>query len=158
MGDISNEPSMEEILSSIKKIIAEDSVGKVAPRRAVPAPSEPVEEVAVETPVVQPVADPVPSIEAAEDDVLELTQNAPDTAMETNPDLVSTVTAEASRSALASLSRMVVKPETHGSDTLEGLVRDMLRPMLKEWLDANLPSVVESVVAKEVARISGRTL
>jgi uncharacterized protein len=158
MGDISNEPSMEEILSSIKKIIAEDSVGKVAPRRAAPPRDEMVEESAAEAPVVQPVADPVPSVDAAEDDVLELTQNAPDTAMETTPDLVSTVTVEASRSALASLSKMVVKPEVHGSDTLEGMVRDMLRPMLKEWLDANLPAVVESVVAKEVARISGRSL
>jgi uncharacterized protein len=49
-----------------------------------------------------------------------------------------------------------VRPEVTGSDTLEGLVREMLKPMLKDWLDANLPDVVERVVAKEVSRITGR--
>ena len=38
--------------------------------------------------------------------------------------------------------------------TLESLMRDILRPMLKEWLDENLPSVVERMVEKEIARIS----
>ena len=38
--------------------------------------------------------------------------------------------------------------------TIEALVRDMLRPMLKEWLDENLPSVVERMVEKEIARVS----
>jgi len=38
--------------------------------------------------------------------------------------------------------------------TIEALVRDMLRPMLKEWLDENLPGVVERMVEKEIARIS----
>jgi uncharacterized protein len=57
---------------------------------------------------------------------------------------------------LASLSKMVVKTDPANPDTLEGLVRDMLRPMMKEWLDAHLPEVVERVVAQEVARISGR--
>jgi cell pole-organizing protein PopZ len=71
-------------------------------------------------------------------------------------EIVSPVAAAASRSALDSLSALIVKPEVTGSDTLEGMVREMLRPMLKEWLDANLPDVVERVVSKEVARISGR--
>jgi cell pole-organizing protein PopZ len=53
---------------------------------------------------------------------------------------------------------MVVKPEVAGSDTLEGVVRDMLKPMLKDWLDANLPEIVERMVAQEVARISGRSV
>lgn len=38
--------------------------------------------------------------------------------------------------------------------TVEALIRDMLRPMLKEWLDENLPAVVERMVEKEIARIS----
>jgi hypothetical protein len=38
--------------------------------------------------------------------------------------------------------------------TIDALVRDMLRPMLKEWLDENLPHVVERMVEKEIARIS----
>jgi cell pole-organizing protein PopZ len=38
--------------------------------------------------------------------------------------------------------------------TLDGLMREMLRPMLKEWLDEHLPAVVERMVEKEIARIS----
>ena len=50
----------------------------------------------------------------------------------------------------------MVKPEVSGSDTLEGMVRDMLRPMLRDWLDANLPAIVETMVAKEIDRITGK--
>jgi uncharacterized protein len=53
---------------------------------------------------------------------------------------------------------MLVKPKVEGNDTLEGLVREMLKPLLREWLDAHLPAVVERIVAQEVARISGRSL
>ena len=62
----------------------------------------------------------------------------------------------ATRGPLEVLSRMVVKPEVPGSDSLEGLVREMLKPMLSEWLDANLPRLVEEMVAREIARITGR--
>ena len=154
MGDVSAEPSMEDILSSIKRIIAEDveSGGTSAKRRRVVAP---------------------PAIDDAEDDVLELNEPAPDAvpmamsspvAVEAQAEpaekpmdkIVSEVTEEASRAPLASLSRLVVKPETAGSDTLEGLVREMLKPMLRDWLDANLPGMVEQMVAKEIARITGQ--
>jgi uncharacterized protein len=41
-----------------------------------------------------------------------------------------------------------------GETSLEGLTRDLLRPMLKEWLDAKLPGLVEAMVAKEIERIT----
>ena len=158
MTDISNEPTMEDILSSIKKIISEDSAKVLAaprPRRGG----------AREETATQPVADPQTSDAADEEDVLELTE----TSLELEPvaeasvapapiELVSPNAEVASRSALDALSALIVKPETHGTDTLEGLVREMLRPMLREWLDANLPQVVEGLVQKEVARISGKSL
>jgi uncharacterized protein len=50
----------------------------------------------------------------------------------------------------------VVKPEVSGADTLEGMVREMLKPMLRDWLDANLPRLVEEMVAREISRITGR--
>ena len=50
----------------------------------------------------------------------------------------------------------MIKPDAGSDGTLEGLVRDMLRPMLAEWLDANLPELVEAMVAKEIARITGQ--
>lgn len=146
---------MEEILSSIKRIIAEENDA--------PAPRARRGRVAAAI--------------AADDDseVLELTETAPDTAGLPAPELppvpadlaprtaapreelISASTAEASRQALAALSRLIVKPDEPAADnTLEGLVREMLRPMLKEWLDTRLPDIVNAAVEREVARISGR--
>ena len=41
-----------------------------------------------------------------------------------------------------------------GGMTIEAMIREMLRPMLKDWLDENLPALVERTVEKEIARIS----
>jgi uncharacterized protein len=147
VGDVSNEPSMEEILSSIKRIIAEDSEASLAPPRNRRAAA------------VQPVADPLPDVEESpsEDEVLELTETvAAEPVAETKPALVSPATAEASRSSLAALSALIVRPEVTGTDTLEGLVREMLKPMVAEWLEARLPDVVERMVAQEIKRITER--
>ena len=177
MAEANSEPTMEEILSSIKKIIADDadkSLVATRPRRAAPREASHDElgnvvsiggprrdddvleltEMAQEEVVITPMQAP-PLVVAAS--VAPAPQPVP-SAVVASPDaeIVSPVTVAASRSALQSLSSLVVKPEVTGSDTLEGMVRDMLRPMLKDWLDANLPEVVERVVAKEVARISGR--
>ncbi|PTS89820.1 DUF2497 domain-containing protein, partial [Sphingomonas sp. HMWF008] len=70
--------------------------------------------------------------------------------------ILSERTAEATRGPLDALSRMIVKPDVAGSDTLEGMVREMLRPMLRDWLDANLPAMVETMVAREIERITSK--
>ncbi|MDB5701347.1 MAG: hypothetical protein JWL66_1546 [Sphingomonadales bacterium] len=75
---------------------------------------------------------------------------------EEKPPLVSQAALEASRSSIATLSALIVKPTVAGSDTLEGLVREMLKPMLAEWLDQRLPDVVERLVAQEISRITAR--
>ncbi|WP_442681183.1 DUF2497 domain-containing protein [Sphingomonas sp. ASY06-1R] len=69
--------------------------------------------------------------------------------------IISGETAQASKAALAALSGMSIDPRA-ADNTLDGLVRELLRPMLKEWLDANLPDLVERVVTREVARAIGR--
>ncbi|MBN8814558.1 MAG: DUF2497 domain-containing protein [Sphingomonas sp.] len=174
MGDVSAEPSMEDILASIKRIIAEDAENGATirtRRRPAPVPVEDFvddddvlelseqapEPVAAQPIEPQPVAEPAPmpmspppAAVAAEPVVVAAAPATP--APET---IVSPQTAEASRAKLDSLSRLVVKPDTAGADTLEGLVREMLRPMLSDWLDRNLPEIVESMVAKEIARITG---
>lgn len=156
---------MEDILSSIKKIIAEDSAKPQGFTRTRGLPEE--EAVEIETPVADSyVAEADIADVDVDDEILELTQSAPadmpafeqPAAPAAEAPILSTVAVEASRHALASLSKMVVKPEVAGSDTLEGVVRDMLKPMLKDWLDANLPEIVERMVAQEVARISGRSV
>lgn len=180
---------MEDILSSIKRIIAEDSdtalsgprvkrsVGlsplnrgergeRVEPvedaddvleltdpvavepvpertERASPAPPEPV----APKPVPPKSVPPVATVAKAKSDPMPA---------EAKPKLVSETTEEASRSSLAALSALIVKPDVAGSDTLEGLVRQMLQPMLAEWLNANLADIVERQVAQEIARISAR--
>lgn len=90
--------------------------------------------------------------ELSEDEVLELTEYA-DTPEEDT--IVSDSVASAAVESLQLLNQMVVRPDA-GSMTLEGLVRDMLRPMLKEWLDSHLPAIVEQVVAREIARLTAK--
>ena len=204
---MSKEPSMEEILSSIKRIIAEDS-GEApapaarAPRRGgraardadfdeepakpaakAPAPSfdlpaddlgfddeadadedEGILELTDEAdftppPVQAPVAQPAPAPRAADRRVPPPRAAAPAPAAEAaDPDAMLSLASEvATRQALSSLSHLLVKPtDPQADNTLEGLVREMLRPMLKEWLDSNLPQLVETLVAREISRISGR--
>ncbi len=134
MGDIQQDPSMEEILASIKRVIREDNRVPAPPRAAKRA--------------VQPVAPEVP-----EDDVLELDQP-----MDAPAALASADAVAASRQSLAALSnaRPPATPAASEGGPLEAAVRDMLRPMLKEWLDENLPKIVEELVTREISRISGR--
>ena len=132
MGDVQTDPSMEEILASIKRVIAED--GRSAAARSRRAPVEP-----------SPIA--------PEDDVLEL-----DDPVTEEGGLLSSDAAASSRARLASLSSLRGRGGTIADPgPLEALVREMLRPMLKEWLDENLPEIVESLVTREIARITGRS-
>jgi len=156
MGDVNHEPTMEEILASIKKIIAEDNH---------PAASRPV------AMANRPVREPIEA--SADDEVLELTEAVEpgslgrrDSSLSPAPAsddtlLVSEDAARASREAFAALSAAVMPsasaPGAIGEHTLEWQVRDKLRPMLKKWVDANLPGIVEQMVAGEIKRISGRS-
>lgn len=138
------EPSLEEILASIKKVIAEDGRKPRRPAPARPAPA-PVRQ---ERPV---------------DDVLELndTIDAHDTADADDAALIGPAGQQSMRESLAMLATLTqpgVSPQIvrSGETSLEGMVREMLRPMLAEWLDRNLPEIVETLVAKEIGRITGR--
>lgn len=161
---MSGEPSMEHILSSIKRIIAEDgeaAAGERRERRPMRMPlSEPVTQQAEDEDVLElsePMADSNPDNGEIMADMPEAIVPEAETETEdTPPELISPQAAAASKTSLDTLSRLVVRPEVTGSDTLEGMVRDMLKPMLAEWLDANLPQIVDSQVAREIARITGR--
>jgi cell pole-organizing protein PopZ len=134
MGDIQQDPSMEEILASIKRVIAEDSrVPGVAARARRGVPAEPPP--------------------ASEEDVLELDDPVPE-----NPGLMSSDAAAASRERLAALSALRQREIPADTGPLEAVVREMLKPMLKEWLDEHLPAIVEQLVTREIARITGRSL
>jgi cell pole-organizing protein PopZ len=70
-----------------------------------------------------------------------------------NDTLVSEATAAAIAAAFSSLSSALSQQTVARSMTIEELVREMIRPMLKEWLDANLPLMVEKAVKTEIERI-----
>jgi uncharacterized protein len=183
MGDVSGEPTMEDILASIKKIISEDTDRKIAPpvarrgdarddvdagpRIATSAPELTPEEDILDLteasiepePIatIPQIAEPAPveSAQPAARPVPPLSTIMPTPAKRPDP-LLSTDTVAATRNSLEALSAMIVRPAVPNSDTLEGLVAELLKPMLKEWMDANLPELVERIVQQEVARITGR--
>ncbi len=171
-----HEPSMEEILASIRRIIAEDNE---APEAAA--------EVGASAASAQASADESP--EAGSDDVLELTEVVeeeqtvansaeapasngaePDFKLEAEPPrdeaasageqerLISAASAAAS---VAALSQLVARPRDRGAElplgemnrTLEDMVRELIRPMLKTWIDDNLPPLVERLVREEITRL-----
>jgi len=149
MADLSAEPSMEDILSSIKRIIAEE--GEPPRKRPAPAPSREVLELSEALPEEEATA-PMPMTPRSP---ARPVAAAPATASSASA-IASPQTAAATRGALDSLARLMVKPEPDSDGTLEGLVRELLRPMLREWLDANLPEIVEAMVAREIERITAR--
>ena len=63
-----------------------------------------------------------------------------------------------SLTALAMLSEPSARPQIvrSGETSLEGMVRALLRPALSDWLEKNLPAIVERLVAAEIARIAGK--
>ena len=132
MGDMQTDPSMEEILASIKRVIAEDNrSGQGMSRTRRPVGFEPAA--------------------PKEEDVLELDDPVSEAA-----GLMSSDAAAASRERLASLSALKQREMPADAGALEAVVREMLRPMLKEWLDEHLPAIVEQLVTREIARITGR--
>ncbi len=214
------EPSMEEILASIRRIIADDdtkpsAAAQPAPPPPEPPPAPPPRQAAPPPPPAPVHAEPEqvlkqdeaevmleddgrvePTTLASEPaDVLDLTESmvaqAPPTAapaaasfqnINGEPDVVfrdieptqdlaraipepprpfpefaperpllSSTTRSAVDSAFNSLAHTVL---VQNARTLEDLVREMLRPMLKNWLDDNLPGIVERLVRTEIDRVS----
>lgn len=152
-----NEASVEEILSSIKKVIARENRENARTSRR--RESDSMAEGAV-----------ISALSEAEVDVLdlgamELTHSEEDAppgakaeAAPLEEALIGNKTRESMREKFAALE-LLSEPEAppqiakSGETSLEGLVRDMLRPMLAEWLDKNLPDMVEKMVQKEIAQI-----
>jgi cell pole-organizing protein PopZ len=136
------EPSMEDILASIKKVIAEEKELRTAARPVDAVEDEPLPEESSE----------------GEEDVLELDQPfAPP--MDLGPPLVDEQLAGHSRQALEQLQTVAATiPPAPAINPLEEIIREMLRPMLKQWLDEHLPQMVDEHVKREISRITGRPL
>lgn len=140
------EPSVEEILESVKKVIARDNreAARNEQRRR-----------ETEGLIAQPAAHD-------DDDVLDLGAIASEIGDgDEGEALTNAQAADAMRQSLAALA-MLAEPSAppqivrSGETSLEGLVREMLRPMMAQWLDAHLPELVERMVKAEIARIAGK--
>ena len=143
MQSTGREPSMEDILASIKKVIAEEKELRTSVR--------PIDAVEIE-------GLPQEADARTEEDVLELDEPlAP--AIDLGPPLVDDGVAGQSRQALEHLQTIAATiPPVPQVNPLEEMVREMLRPMLKQWLDEHLPQMVEEHVRREITRITGRPL
>jgi len=136
----SREPSMEDILASIKKVIAEEKETRTNPGNAfddAPLPED---------------------AGAADDDVLELNELLAPPA-DLGPPLLDESAAGHSREALEQLTTVAATvPAAPQVNPLEEMVREMLKPILKQWLDEHLPQMVDEHVKREITRITGRPL
>ncbi|MFB9972201.1 DUF2497 domain-containing protein [Pseudoroseomonas cervicalis] len=156
---------MDDILSSIRNILNEDEQLDAAP-----APLELTEDMLVPTPKT-PAAMPESQAPAAPPQPPEAKPAAPraepprpeptpQPAAEENG-LVSPLAAAAAAAAIGQLARAVADDRKasvqRGSGvTIEDLVREELRPMLKSWLDQHLPPLVERLVKSEIEKLLSR--
>lgn len=193
----SQEPTMEEILASIRRIISEDDAPVAeAPEPAAVAEPEPPLVYNEPEPELEPVAEaqaepePEPVAEEEDDDVLDLTEPVAQAPSESIGDLdvfeaappapepapareaprpiytppaaqpapaeslVSAPAAAAAASAFSQLSQRVGMPAP--STTLDDVVRELLKPLLADWLDRNLAGIVQAKVDEEVERLARR--
>ena len=159
MAEQNRESSMEEILSSIKRIIAEDKA--IDEDRPVFRRKNPLK------PALQAVPDAQP--EDSDDEILELTdelaENQNSSARGVFGDrrkeerLIDDNKLDSMRQSLSALVEKEalerrVPAQPSGGTSLEDLTRELMRPMIKQWLDANLPDLVEELVAREIHRLS----
>ncbi len=207
------EPSMEDILSSIRQIISEDDSGAQAPansdtpRKELQSDREIIDlihqlkedgtvqeikpynekkitntqgedtimakaknEVSADDLITDAMNEESSTDEeTSDDDVIDLDSDDEDEIMTTTlkseisktveEDLMSESALSEAASALDSLSRITATSHTQtqtgglGDKSVEGLVKDVLRPILKDWLDANLPSYVRAIVTEQVEKV-----
>lgn len=161
------EPSMEEILASIRKIISDDGAtvepiektDDVLELTEEPAPAP--EPVAATAPVID-MEDTPPPAPMVEPETVPAALPTPTATIDLGDSLLSETAAQASASALSGLSSMMNDgshaiasfPIGEGTRTLESMVLELIKPYLKSWLDANLPTLVEKIVQKEIRKIT----
>lgn len=175
-----SEPSMEEILASIRRIISDEkepaaaaastdapgpddvleltqmvqedgSVVDIGSTAAADAPMETVKEPEMAQPQAEERKQPefVPEVKEVKKEDSLVSDQAVSAATSSLAALASTVQIER-------LASMPVTPLGNAGRTLEDIVVELMRPILKEWLDKNLPALVDRHVQKEVERIARR--
>ena len=179
------DPSMEDILASIRRILNEDEAPPAGPD---PAPEEPQAPAPAPTPpqatpvveddgvlvldeamlVSSPVEEPPPAPPPEPSPIPVETAPAPPPLPDMIPlsagdhlsGLMAPESTAAAAASVGSLLRTLSQERTtqvhRGGPTIEDLVREEVRPLLKEWLDLHLPPLVERLVRQEIERVAGR--
>ena len=203
------EPSIEEILSSIRQIISDDvedaTTEEAVEEKAAAEPDvapepeqdvvEPEPEPEPEPEAEEPVEEPEPEVEAEpepapeEEDVFELTEDyledddeilpepepvdldfdAAEDEPEPTPEPVEEkpeieavpdtdiLSEKAASAALGGFTKLADSVRLgQGDATIHQIVQDLLKPMLAEWLDDNLPDIIERLVQQELDKLSGK--
>ena len=154
---------MEDILASIRRILAEDEVAPAqAQSRTESSETAPAAlQASIENNVL--VLDNSMMVKASTSAPPEPIPPAPvPPAVASTGDLVAPEAAEAAAHSVSSLVRTLAAERTMlvstGGPTVEDIVRDTVRSLIKEWLDANLPDLVERLVRAEIERVVGRAV
>jgi len=165
-----HEPSMEEILASIRDIIADErepaqsAAPKPAPQRPTASAAGPQIIYSKDAATPQRVAsgpsqraESPPASDATSPKVVWRqpqpadSESAADAAPHNEEPLLSP---EANEAVISSFGALSVNLAMRSAELADGLVREMLRPMLKQWLDENLPTIVERLVRAEIQRVA----
>ena len=157
------DPSMEDILASIRRILARTRLRRLTATRPALAPPaaraclqlDPVDDGAAES--------AAPELRLPESACAETPAAAePPPRAAVPASLVAPEAAAAAASSVGSLVRTLTPSArrrcTVGGPTIEDIVREEIRPLLKEWLDTNLPPMVERLVRAEIERVVGRAV
>jgi hypothetical protein len=183
------EPSIEEILESIRQIISDEEEPEEEP---LPEPSEPADILdltekinpdssaaiemvepppppmaeAIAMPLDEPPPEPLPEVKNELETINQpepinqsMTMDKPMT-----DDQNSLISAQTANAATEELSKLLAnnvaverdEPGRTGKVTLEEMALELMKPMIKTWLDQNLPGIIEKVVQKEVEKLSRR--
>ncbi len=145
-GATPGDPSMEDILASIRRILSEDEAPAAG---SSPAEARPAGEGVLVLDPAMMVPEP-----GAPGPLPEAPSPPP-------AGLVAPAAAAAASSSVEGLLRALTERATRVSSsgpTIEDIVREELRPLLKAWLDANLPPLVERLVRAEIERVVGRVV
>ena len=163
----SADPSMEDILGSIRHILSEDEVATPPPpgtgsKAAVPESLDLTEDMLVAD--QDQVPPPVPAVETPQSSpVLPMPLPVPaDTPAEPDHSLLAPTVAAAAAASVGTLLQAVAANRssavTRGGPSIEDVVRAELRPILKDWLDTHLPILVERLVRVEIERALSKAL
>jgi len=161
--------SMEDILASIRRILNEDETPAAAEAGATDEPEGPAEPPAASPPADEPFLLTEEMMVSAPEDPPAVTASAPPQSQPAAPAaplasdaLLAPAAAAAAAASVGHLLRAVSAERgsavTRGGPTIEDVVREELRPLLKAWLDEHLPPLVERLVRAEIERVVGRAL